>query len=227
MIGILGKKIGMTNIFDDDGRFVPVTLVEAGPCTVLGKKTEEKSGYCALLLGYSEKKAKRTTLPVRKWFEKLGVSPKKMVKEIRTPKEAPYGVGDIIDAGIFKEGDWVDVTGITKGKGFQGGMKRWNWAGGVGSHGSMFHRAPGSIGASSYPSRVWKGQHLPGHMGAKKTTVQNLKIVKVEKDKNILMIKGAVPGHKGCFLLIKDAKKHPNAREAKQEKKKEDEKSKA
>ena len=106
-------------------------------------------------------------------------------------------------------------------------MKRWNWAGGVGSHGSMFHRAPGSIGASSYPSRVWKGQHLPGHMGAKKTTAQNLKIVKVEKDKNILMIKGAVPGHKGCFLLINDAKKHPNVREAKQEKKKEDEKSKA
>ncbi|MBL7158652.1 MAG: 50S ribosomal protein L3 [Candidatus Omnitrophica bacterium] len=227
MIGILGKKIGMTNIFDDNGRFVPVTLIEAGPCAVLGKKTEEKSGYCALLLGYSDKKAKRTTLPVRKWFEKLGVSPKKMVKEIRTAKEAPYEIGDIIDAGIFKEGDWVDVTGITKGKGFQGGMKRWNWAGGVGSHGSMFHRAPGSIGASSYPSRVWKGQHLPGHMGAKKTTAQNLKIVKVEKDKNILMIKGAVPGHKGCFLLINDAKKHPNVREAKQEKKKEDEKSKA
>ena len=227
MIGILGKKIGMTNIFDDNGRFVPVTLIEAGPCAVLGKKTEEKSGYCALLLGYSDKKAKRTTLPVRKWFEKLGVSPKKMVKEIRTAKEAPYEIGDIIDAGIFKEGDWVDVTGITKGKGFQGGMKRWNWAGGVGSHGSMFHRAPGSIGASSYPSRVWKGQHLPGHMGAKKTTAQKLKIVKVEKDKNILMIKGAVPGHKGCFLLINDAKKHPNVREPKEEKKKEDEKSKA
>ena len=224
MLGILGKKVGMTNIFDKEGRFVPVTLVEAGPCVVLEKKTVEKGGYYALLLGYSEKKPKRTTLPMRKWFEKLGVTPKRMVREIRAAEEAPYGIGDTIDVGIFKEGDWVDVTGVTKGKGFQGGMKRWNWSGGERSHGSMFHRAPGSIGASSYPSRVFKGQHLPGHMGAKRTTVQNLKIAKVEKDKNTLMIKGAVPGHNGCFLVIRDAKKHPNTREAKQEKKKEDEK---
>lgn len=209
MTGILGKKIGMTNIFDKEDRFVPVTIIEAGPCLVLGTKTKEKAGYAAIVLGYGEMKAQRVKKSEKGWFDKLKISPKRIVKEIRTERALSFKTGDKISADIFKNGDYVDVRGTTIGKGFQGGMKRWKWAGGEKGHGSMFHRAPGSIGASSYPSRVHKGKTMPGHMGAVKRTMQNLKVVHVDAEKNILAIKGSVPGHKGAFLVLKHAKKMP------------------
>ncbi len=202
MNGILGKKIGMTNIFDQEGRFVPVTLIEAGPCLVLDTKTKERCGYSAVILGYGQKKPARVKKPQKKW-------PVRVIKEIRMEPPAAVKAGDRIGVNLFKSGDYVDVTGTTIGKGFQGGMKRWGWRGGRKSHGSMFHRAPGSIGASSYPSRVHKGKHLPGHMGAVKRTTQNLKIMSVDEEKNILSVKGSVAGHRGSFLVIKSAKKRP------------------
>jgi large subunit ribosomal protein L3 len=157
MLGILGKKIGMTNIFDQEGRFVPVTLIEAGPCPVLKIKSKDKYGYSAILLGYGEKKPSKITRPQGGWFKKLKTSPKKIIKELRSEDAPKYKTGDIIGVSIFKAGDYVDISGTTIGKGFQGGVKRWNWAGGDAGHGSMFHRAPGSIGASSFPSRVFNG----------------------------------------------------------------------
>ncbi len=202
MTGLLGKKIGMTNIFDGEGRFVPVTLIEAGPCLVLGTKTKEKCGYTAAILGYGQKKPSRVKKPQRKW-------PVRVIKEIRTDRPAAVKAGDRVGINLFKIGNYVDITGTTIGKGFQGGMKRWGWSGGEKGHGSMFHRAPGSIGASSYPSRVHKGKTLPGHMGAVKRTAQNLKIVSIDEEKNIISVKGSVAGHKGGFLVIKHAKKRP------------------
>ena len=188
MAGILGKKIGMTNIFDENGVFVPVTLIEAGPCSVTAVRTKGKQGYSAVQLTYG----------------------KKFVKEIKLAADGAYKLGDKLEADVFKNGEFVDVTGTTIGKGFQGGVKRWHWRGGEAGHGSMHHRAPGSIGASSYPSRVFKGQHLPGHMGAVKRTLQNLEVVSIEKEKNLLIVRGAVPGHKGSLLIIKHAKKKPS-----------------
>ena len=215
MNGILGKKIGMTNIFDKDGRFIPVTLIEAGPCVVLGAKTKERDGYSSVLLGFGEKKAKKVKKPQEKLFKKLGVSPKKFIREIRTNGSTGLVAGDKVEVRIFKQGDFVDVAGVTIGKGFQGGVKRWHWAGGETSHGSMFHRAPGSIGASSFPSRVFKGQHLPGHMGAVRRTVQNLRVIVIDEEKNFLAVKGAVPGHRGNFLIVKHARKRPPKKEVK------------
>jgi len=204
---ILGKKIGMTNIFDSEGRFVPVTLIEAGPCFVLGTRTKEKEGYSAVILGYGEKKAKRTNKPQSKWFEKLKVTPKRFVKELRVENPQDFKPGDKVGAGIFKPGDYVDVRGTTIGKGFQGGMKRWHWRGGESGHGSMFHRRVGSVGASSYPSRVHKGKTMPGHMGAAKRTIQNLQVIEVDEEKSFLAVRGAVPGHDNGFLIVRQAKK--------------------
>jgi len=209
MNGILGKKIGMTNIFNQEGRFIPVTLIEAGPCLVVGTKTNKKHGYSAVILGYGDLKESKANMPKKKWFKKLKQEPKKTIKEIRTDKESSYKVGDKITVNVFKNGDHVDITGTTIGKGFQGGVKRWKWSGGGAGHGSMFHRAPGSIGASSYPSRVFKGQHLPGHMGAVRRTIQNLEVVSVDEASNILAVKGAVPGHTGTFLVVRNALKMP------------------
>ena len=218
MNGILGKKIGMTNIFNQEGRFIPVTLIEAGPCLVVGTKTNKKHGYSALILGYGEVKESRVNMPKKKWFKKLKLEPKKTIKEIRTDNEPSCKVGDKITVNVFKNGDFVDVMGISIGKGFQGGVKRWKWSGGESGHGSMFHRAPGSIGASSYPSRVFKGQHLPGHMGAVRKTIQNLEVVSIDEASNILAVKGAVPGHTGTLLVIKNALKKPTKDEGKQPK---------
>lgn len=209
MAGILGRKIGMTNIFNEDGRFISVTVIEAGPCSVLGTRTGQKDGYHAVVLGYEELKASKVKKPQNGWFKKLGVRPKKVIKEIRVDVDPAYKVGETIGANIFKSGDYVDVSGVSIGKGFQGGVKRWNWHGGDQGHGSMFHRAPGSIGASSFPSRVFKGQHLPGHMGNVKKTVQNLEIVNIDPEKHLLIVKGSVPGHRGTLLVVKHAKKKP------------------
>ncbi len=201
MTGILGKKLGMTQIFDEKGRLCPVTVVEAGPCCVVQVKTRENDGYEAVKIGFIEmKKEKRINKPLSGIFKKAGIKPYKMLKEF------PMGdlkVGEMVTVKEFQKGDIISVTGISKGKGFQGVMKRHNYSGGPGSHGSMFNRAPGSIGQSSYPSRVWKNKGMPGHMGSESVTVKNLKIVDVKEDQNLLLILGAVPGAKGSLLEIR------------------------
>jgi large subunit ribosomal protein L3 len=200
MVGILGRKLGMTQIFMEDGEACPVTVVEAGPCCVVQVKTADNDGYDAVKVGFLEVKEKKLRKPEAGIYKKAGVKPYKMLKEF------PVGglkVGEFITVEKFAKGDRVSVSGISKGKGFQGVMKRHHFAGGPGSHGSMFNRAPGSIGASSYPSRVWKNQKLPGHMGSEKITVKNVEIVGVRVEQNLLLIRGAVPGAKGSFVEIK------------------------
>lgn len=205
--GILGKKIGMTRVFTEDGVSVPVTIVEAGPCTVQAIKVTEKDGYNAVQLGFCDAKEKRAKKPQRDLLKALGLKPKKFVREIRCEEVADVKIGDEVTNRIFQKGDMVDVTGTSKGKGFQGGMKRCGWYGGGDTHGSMSHRAPGSIGQSSFPSRVFKGLGMAGHMGAERVTTQNLEVVEVNKEENILAIKGAVPGANGSFVIVRYAKK--------------------
>lgn len=206
--GILARKIGMTQVFDEQGNRVPVTVVKTNGCKVLQKKTVEKDGYNALLLGFEETKESKLNKPLQGFFKKLGIPFYKILKEIRVDKlPDDIDVGDDIKVGIFKPGDIVDVTGTSKGKGFAGGVKRWHYGGGGASHGSMFHRAPGSIGASSYPSRVFKGHHFPGRMGGDTVTVKALEVVKVIEEEGLLLIKGAVPGARNSLLIIKDSKK--------------------
>jgi large subunit ribosomal protein L3 len=200
MVGILGRKMGMTQIYTEDGKVCPVTVVEAGPCCVVQVKTLDNDGYEAVKIGFLEVKEKRLNKPLAGLYRKAGV------KSHRLLKEFPMGglkIGEFVTVGKFLKGDRVCVTGVSKGKGFQGVMKRHHFAGGPGSHGSMFNRAPGSIGASSFPSRVWKNQGLPGHMGSERITVKNLEIVDIKTDQNLLLIRGAVPGSKGTFLEIK------------------------
>jgi len=200
MVGILGKKLGMTQIYTEDGKAYPVTVVEAGPCCVVQVKTLDNDGYEAVKVGFLEVKEKKVNKPLMGSFKKAGVKPFKVLKEF------PMGslqVGEFITVEKFTKGDRISVSGISKGKGFQGVMKRHHFSGGPGSHGSMFNRAPGSIGASSYPSRVWKNQKMPGHLGSERVTVQNLEIVDVKTDQNILLIKGAIPGAIGTMVEIK------------------------
>jgi len=223
MAGILGRKIGMTNIFDNNGRVVPVTLIEAGPCFVVALKTKEKDGYAALALGYGEVKEKKVTKPQKGIFDKIKITPKKIIKEIRLKAPTTHKIGDEIGVNVFKVGDYIDVSGRTIGKGFQGGMKRWNWSGGQAGHGSMFHRAVGSIGASSYPSRVHKGKTMPGHMGAVMRTVQSLEVMDVDAEKKLLAVRGSVSGHKDTLLFIRHAKKRSRV-EVKGDKAKKDDK---
>lgn len=209
MIGIIGKKIGMTHFFKGDGRRVPVTLIEAGPCPILQIKKKEKDGYVALQLGFGAKKERQLNKPMKGHLKKAGVKSVNRIKEICTESHEPYKEGKFIDVSIFDAGDFVDVTGISIGKGFQGGIKRWHWRGGKASHGSMHHRQPGSIGASSFPSRVFKGHHMAGRMGGVKRTIQNLEVVKVDKEKHLIIIKGSVPGNENSYLMIKESKKRP------------------
>ncbi|WP_353685984.1 50S ribosomal protein L3 [Thermodesulfovibrio sp. 3462-1] len=200
MRGILGRKVGMTQIFDEEGRIVPVTVIEAGPCWVVQVRSKDKDGYEAVQLGFKEvKKEKNIPKPLLGIFKKAGVPPCRVLKEF---KMAGFNVGDKVTVEIFSKGDVVSVRGISKGKGFQGVMKRHNFAGGPDSHGSMFNRAPGSIGASSFPSRVWKGKRMAGHMGNERVTVKNLKIVDVIPEQNLLLVKGAVPGGENGILEI-------------------------
>ncbi|MDD4939098.1 MAG: 50S ribosomal protein L3 [Candidatus Omnitrophica bacterium] len=202
MTGILGKKIGMTQVFaQDSNAFVAVTAIEAGPCPILAVKEKH------LQLGFDNTIEKKLKKPVAKYFAKLNITPRKVIKEVLKESGKEYKVGDEIKVDLFKPGDFVDVTGTSLGKGFQGGMKRWNWHGGPMTHGSTSHRRVGSLGSSTTPGRVWKGHHLPGHMGACQVTVQNLKVVKVDLTNNILLVEGAVPGHKNGYLVIKKAVK--------------------
>jgi len=201
MKGILGKKIGMTQVFNEEGNLVPVTVIEAGPCKVIQLKEKDRDGYEALQLGYDViKKEKNVTKPMLGHFKKASVLPYRFLKEI---KMKGFKVGDEVRVDIFSKGEKVSVTGISKGKGFQGVMKRHGYSGGPGSHGSMFNRAPGSIGSSSFPSRVWKNKGLPGHMGSERVTVKNLEVVDVKKEQNLLIVKGAVPGANGSYLIIR------------------------
>lgn len=206
--GILGKKVGMTQFFSDTGEIIPVTVVKAGPCSVVQKKIKDKDGYDALQLGFEKKRDERVTKPLRGHFKTHNSPCYYFLKEFKVDDIENYQSGqEITIKDVFKVGDFVDVSGITKGRGFTGVVKRWNFRGGPKSHGSMFNRAPGSIGASSDPSRVLKGRKLPGHFGGEGVTVQNLEVINIEPEENILVIKGPVPGARNGLLEIKKAKK--------------------
>ena len=205
--GILGKKIGMTQIFAEDGRLIPVTVVEAGPCSVVQKKTVENDGYSAVQLGFGDKKEKNVNKPMKGHFAKAGVAPKRYLRELKLDNAEEMNVGDEIKVDVFEAGEMLDVTGTSKGHGYAGTVKRWGTHRGPMSHGSHYHRGPGSLGACSSPSRVYKGKKLPGHYGVDKVTIQNLDLVKVDAERNLLLIRGSVPGPKGGLLIIKNAVK--------------------
>ena len=205
---IIAKKRGMTQLFDESGKCVPVTVVEAGPCVVSQKKTVETDGYEAVQVGFGDMKANKVNKPMKGHFAKGDVAPKKVLREFRLSDISAYNVGDIIKADVFAEGDKVDVVGTSKGKGTAGVIKRWNFSRLKETHGTgPVHRHPGSLGACSSPSRVFKGKKLAGHLGSERVTVQNLAIVKVDSENNIIAIKGAIPGPKGGIITIADSVK--------------------
>lgn len=201
--GILGKKLGMTRLFTDDGRWIEVTVLEAGPCTVVQRKTEESDGYDAVQMGYGDVKPTRCTKPLEGHFKSAGVAPKRTLKELRVGADSELKAGDEIKVDIFENGESVDVTGVSKGKGFAGVIKRHGYSGGPGSHGSNFHRKPGAVGQSADPAKIYKNKGLPGHMGHRKVTVQNLEIVNVDPEKNLLIVRGCVPGASGGMVLVR------------------------
>jgi large subunit ribosomal protein L3 len=213
--GLIGRKVGMTQIFGEDGSHIPVTVIEAGPCLVVGIRTMASHGYDALQLGFEAKK-KNVTRAMAGVFKKAGVPPTRVVREVRLEKGdllQGYQVGQTVTADLFKPGELVDVRGVSKGKGFQGGVRRYGWYGGDATHGSMFHRAPGSIGASSDPSRVWPGHHLPGRMGGDRRTVLNVLVVRVMPEQNLVLIRGAVPGANGSLVVIRKSVKMTKAQQ--------------
>ena len=204
---IIGKKIGMTQIFDEKGNVIPVTVIEAGPCTVAQVKTVETDGYDAVQLGFGDVKDKHLTKPEKGHFAKANVEAKKHLREFRVDSIENFKVGDEVKADVFEAGDKIDVQGTSKGKGFQGVIKRHGQHRGPMGHGSMYHRRPGSMGSTSTPGRVFKGKKLPGHMGVQTVTIQNLEVVRVDLDKNVILVKGSVPGPKGAILKIKTSVK--------------------
>lgn len=207
--GILGIKLGMTQFFAPDGESVPCTVLQAGPCVVVQKRVADKDGYEAVQLGLVEfVKSQRVNKPMTGHFKKANVPPVRLLREVRQQaSDEETKVGDRVLVDRFAPGEFVDVTGVSKGRGFAGGVKRWHYRGGDATHGSMFHRAPGGIGASSFPSRVWKGQHFPGHMGNAQVTAKNLRVVKVDAEENLLLVCGAVPGPQGAYILIRKSRK--------------------
>lgn len=205
MRGILGRKIGMTQVFTAEGVMVPVTVVEAGPMVVTQLKTTENDGYQAVQVGFGEAKEKSLNKPQKGHFAKAGVGLKKFVREFRTDDVANFSLAQEINVTLFEAGEKIDVTGTSKGKGFQGPIKRHNQSRGPMSHGSRYHRGPGSMGAASDPSRVFKGKKLAGHMGAETVTIQNLEVVRVDAEKNLILIKGAIPGPKKGLVVVKKA----------------------
>lgn len=202
--GLLGKKLGMTRIFDAEGNVIPVTVVEAGPCPIVALKDEPKK---KVTVGFDVVKESRVNNARKVFFKKLGVSPQRVVKEFESQDNSEYKIGQEIKVDLFQAGDFIDVSAVSKGKGFQGGMKRWHWTGGPAGHGSMHHRRVGSIGCSATPSRTYRGLHMPGHMGADRVTVQGLRVMQVDAESNILLIKGAVPGGKNAMVEINRSKK--------------------
>jgi large subunit ribosomal protein L3 len=214
--GLIGRKVGMTQIFGDNGDAIPVSVVALGPCTVVGVRTKATHGYDALQLGF-EPMGKKATRAMTGVYKKAGLErPMRVMREVRLQKTenvAAYQVGQNLTAEIFTPGELVDVTGVSKGKGFQGGVKRHGWSGGDATHGSMFHRAPGSIGASSDPSRVWPGHRLPGRMGGDRRTVLNLPVVRVLAEQNIILLRGAVPGGRGGLVMVRKSVKQTKAQQ--------------
>jgi large subunit ribosomal protein L3 len=205
--GLIGRKVGMTQIFAADGNHVPVTVIKAGPCTILGIRKKDTHGYDALQLGFEPIK-KNVSKPRAGLFKKANVEPTRILQEVRLDKvEKAYEVGQSLTVELFAPGEIVDVVGVTKGRGFQGGVKRHGWLGGEASHGSMFHRAPGSIGASSDPSRVWPGHKLPGRMGGVQRTTLNVSVARVLPEQNLILIRGSVPGPNGALVLIRKSVK--------------------
>ena len=202
---IIGKKIGMSQIFTAEGKVIPVTVVEAGPCPVVQIKTKENDGYEAVQVGFGAIKETRVNKPVAGHFKKAGVTVKKYLREFRFANCASFELGQELTCDMFKEGDKVDVTGTSKGKGFAGVIKRYGFAGGPGGHGARFHRAPGSVGQCAYPSRVFKGVRLPGHMGCDTVTTKNLEVIRVDEEANLIMLKGAVPGGKNGVVRVRMA----------------------
>ena len=200
--GLIGKKVGMTQVFTDDGQVIPVTVIKAGPCLVAQRKIKEHNDYIKVQLGLVEdRKVKRVTKPLRGHFDKAGVPPTKVLKEFFMDEDS-LKIGDSVKVDIFEENEQVSVTGTTKGKGFQGVVKRWNFSGGKGTHGSMHHRRPGSTGMCAYPGKIIKGKKLPGRMGGKQKTVKGLHVVKVDTDNNLLLVKGSIPGFNGNYIYI-------------------------
>ncbi len=218
--GIIGKKLGMTQIFREEGGVVPVTVIQAGPCKVVQVKTVSRDKYSAVQLGYEERDAKKLKKPLQGHFAKAQVPSFRYLREFRVADPESFQVGQDVTVESFQVGDRVDVIGVSKGKGFMGVVKRWAFRGGRATHGSMFHRAPGSIGASSYPSRVWPGQKMGGHKGNQGATLQNLEVIDIRPRQNLLLIKGAVPGGPRGLLYIRQAKKKPGTAKPTEEKKK-------
>ncbi len=217
MQAILGKKLGMTQYMTSTGQMIPVTAVEAGPCVVVDVKTESKNGYKSVQIGYGDNvKEKNVSKAYKNQFAKKNLKLKKVLREIRLTPQENFEIGQEIKVDIFKAGDLVDIQGRSIGKGFAGGMKKWHWRGGPGSHGSMFHRRIGSVGASSFPSRTWPGHHMPGHMGDVLRSVQNLEVIKVDLEKNLLLVKGSIPGSDSGLLYIRRSLKKPMGVQAKQ-----------
>ena len=202
----------MSQVFRDDGRVIPVTVIEAGPCNVLQVKTKDRDGYDAVQIGFGDKREKNVTKPELGKFKKAKVTPKRFVREIKTAPDQKFELGQQLKVDIFAAGDAVDVVGTSIGKGFQGGMKRWHWKGGKKTHGSTSHRRVGSIGSSTTPGRVIRGHHMPGRMGGDIVTVQNLEVVKIDTENNLLVVEGAVPGPANSFLIIEKAKKLAKAK---------------
>ncbi len=204
--GIIGKKVGMTQVFRPDGTAQPITVIQAGPCVVVQAKTPAKDGYTAVQIGLVEAKPAKVGKPLAGHYKKAGVPPTRVRREVKVAKGADIPKpGDPVLVSVFTPGDQIDVIGVSRGHGFQGVMKRHNFAGGAATHGSMFHRAPGSIGASSYPSRVIKGMRGPGRMGGERVTVRNLKVERIDADNNLLLVRGAVPGARNSYLVIRKA----------------------
>ena len=206
-LGLIGKKIGMTQVFDKNGVLIPVTLIEAGPCPILQTMEEKKNGYHALQIGFDKKPERSVKKPEAGPFKKINASPTRIIREFRVEDTSDFAIGQMLDVGIFEEGERVNITGITKGRGFTGTVKRHGTHRGPETHGSKYHRAVGSLGASSDPSRVFKGKKMPGQYGNQRRTMMNLRVVGLHKEKNILIIKGSVPGHNNGYLLIRKKRK--------------------
>ena len=206
--GLLGKKVGMTQLLNDDGTIVPVTVIQAGPCVVVQRKTKQKDGYDAVQLGFVEfVKPKRVTKPMTGHFKKSNVAPARFVREVGVQGEDGANPGDKVMVNIFNRDELVDVVGTSKGRGFAGFVKRHHFRGGRATHGSMFHRAPGSIGSSAYPSRVLKGMRMAGHLGNARVTAQNLRVARVDQENNLLFVRGAVPGPPGGYVVVEKAER--------------------
>lgn len=209
-LGLIGKKIGMTRIYTDEGVAIPVTVVDVSGNEIVQLRTTEKDGYSAIQVGFEEQKEQRLTKPQLGHFKKHNSSPKKNIREFRVDgDEALPSADQKLDATLFSDGQWVDVIGTTKGKGFQGVVKRWHFSGSPMTHGSMMHRRPGGVGCGTDPGRIWPGKAMPGRHGNYRRTVQNLKVVKVREEDNVLLISGALPGSKGSYVVIRPAKKKP------------------